>query len=297
VSLGELLADSIQNFFNLDSQFFHSIRPFLFSPGKLTVAFIHGQRKRYIHPIRLYLIISLFFFFFFSWSVNFDDLDFLADDGEAELYVETDSTGNDTLAEKGSTINIGKIDLTLGHYQFNEVDSKLFSAWIKDSRMTPDALLDSLGASHKDAFTLYLSKQVLKLGQNQPETLVKEVIRNIPVMVFFLIPVFAFFLAAIYFRSKKLYIEHLIVSFHVHCYIFFWFSLLLVTTLLPFSWLKGHEVTTLWIVVFYIFFLLLRVYKQSWLKTGVKMFVLFAFYSVVVLTAAILEVVISLAFF
>ena len=66
VSIGLLLREFLSNFFSLDSRFGRTFKPFLFSPGKLTVAFNEGRRVLYANPIRWYLVISIFHFFFMS---------------------------------------------------------------------------------------------------------------------------------------------------------------------------------------------------------------------------------------
>lgn len=50
----------------------NSIMPFLFSPGKLTNRFQDGKIKHFIHPVRLYLVLSVFYFFVISYLLSFD---------------------------------------------------------------------------------------------------------------------------------------------------------------------------------------------------------------------------------
>jgi Protein of unknown function (DUF3667) len=63
VSVKELLGDLFNNYLNFDSRFARSIIPFLFKPGLLTNTFNGGQRVFYIHPVRLYVFMSLICFF------------------------------------------------------------------------------------------------------------------------------------------------------------------------------------------------------------------------------------------
>gem|GEM_PF-2675198 len=58
-----LLGEFFDNYVSMDSRLGRSIYPFLFQPGKLTIAFNEGRRKHYSNPFRLYLIVSIFFFF------------------------------------------------------------------------------------------------------------------------------------------------------------------------------------------------------------------------------------------
>lgn len=63
ISFGIIFKEFLDTFFALDSSFFRTFKPFILRPGKLTLEFVSGKRKSYANPIRLYLIISLFYFF------------------------------------------------------------------------------------------------------------------------------------------------------------------------------------------------------------------------------------------
>lgn len=68
VSFGTLVGDFFNTYFALDSTFGRSIKPFFFKPGYLTNRYVEGKRVSYAHPVRLYLIGSLFFFFVFTMA-------------------------------------------------------------------------------------------------------------------------------------------------------------------------------------------------------------------------------------
>lgn len=57
-----LFADVGDEIFSWDSRVFQTLGPLLFLPGALTRSFWDGKRSRFVPPIRLYLICSLFFF-------------------------------------------------------------------------------------------------------------------------------------------------------------------------------------------------------------------------------------------
>ncbi|MEO1051611.1 MAG: DUF3667 domain-containing protein [Bacteroidota bacterium] len=71
VSFGTLISDFFSNYFSLDSRFGRTIKPFLFKPGYLTIMYNKGRRMAFANPVRLYLILSLFYFF----TINLADLD------------------------------------------------------------------------------------------------------------------------------------------------------------------------------------------------------------------------------
>ena len=79
VSLTELVKDIISNYFNLDTRFGRAIIPFLFKPGSLTVDFNLGHRLKYMHPLKLYIMMSLIYFFVFSWFTMPEVEDYFSD--------------------------------------------------------------------------------------------------------------------------------------------------------------------------------------------------------------------------
>lgn len=66
VSFNTLVGDFFSTYFSFDSRFVHTFKPFFIKPGELTLKYISGRRAYYAHPLRLYLIVSLFYFFVFS---------------------------------------------------------------------------------------------------------------------------------------------------------------------------------------------------------------------------------------
>src|SRR5450432_812345 len=61
-SLGSLMVDAADAFFNFDARFFQSFGLLLIKPWRLTNEFVEGKRARHVHPLRVYLIASVTFF-------------------------------------------------------------------------------------------------------------------------------------------------------------------------------------------------------------------------------------------
>jgi hypothetical protein len=55
---------------SLDSRIFRTIPVFLFQPGRITVEFLQGKRKKYMPPVRLYLFLSILFFFVVRYAAD-----------------------------------------------------------------------------------------------------------------------------------------------------------------------------------------------------------------------------------
>src|SRR5436190_1706225 len=61
-SFRHVIIDVLDSFLNWDSKFIRSIGLLLWKPGWLTNQFLEGKRVRFVHPLRLYLLVSIVFF-------------------------------------------------------------------------------------------------------------------------------------------------------------------------------------------------------------------------------------------
>lgn len=114
-----------------------------------------------------------------------------------------------------------------------------------------------------------------------PNGFIRGMIDRAPYVMFLLLPLFALLLKLLYIRRGKLYIQHLIFALHIHAFIFLTFALstgLLVSDI-PSLQTVGGWLTLVPLV--YVYFAMQHVYGQGWIKTAVKMFVLFTLYNTV----------------
>src|SRR5437764_8218244 len=89
-SFGHVIVDVLDSFLNWDSKFFGTIGLLVTRPWRLTNAFLAGQRVRYLHPARLYLLASILFFFAATYgikSAHFQAIN-LSPEGRAEIRTE-----------------------------------------------------------------------------------------------------------------------------------------------------------------------------------------------------------------
>lgn len=63
----EHLADEL---LDVDGRIFRTLRVLFTQPGQLTVDFLAGRRLRYVHPLRLFLVISGLFFLFEAQAIS-----------------------------------------------------------------------------------------------------------------------------------------------------------------------------------------------------------------------------------
>jgi len=56
------MGHSIAHYFHFESKFWQTLVPLLTKPGQLTLDYLAGKRARYIHPVSLYIFISIVYF-------------------------------------------------------------------------------------------------------------------------------------------------------------------------------------------------------------------------------------------
>src|SRR5881398_853522 len=89
-SFRHVIVDVLDSFLNWDSKFFATIGWLILRPWHLTNEFLGGRRVRYVHPLRLYLLVSILFFFvvnYWAKSIHADPSKLSADD-RADITAE-----------------------------------------------------------------------------------------------------------------------------------------------------------------------------------------------------------------
>jgi hypothetical protein len=80
-----LFSHFISDFIHYDSSFWRTLRMLFQSPGKLSLEYINGRRKRYVSPFSLYIFVSVIAFF----SISFFPVSLLGDFYKDNLSIET----------------------------------------------------------------------------------------------------------------------------------------------------------------------------------------------------------------
>ncbi|MEQ9467128.1 MAG: DUF3667 domain-containing protein [Ekhidna sp.] len=285
VSLGLLMREFTSNFFSLDSRFAHTIKPFLFSPGKITNAFIEGRRVYYANPIRWYLVISIFHFFFmakmYQPSVHdmkqrgFGDAKELSEAKFDSLYNLPDS------AHKG--------------WPLSGSQQAMVSHLVETTDLTSQEIMDSLKIKKESWVTEFVANKFIRMNQETSASLSTYLLRQIPVIVFFILPIYAFLLKLFFWR-KGLYIKHLIHSIHIHSFFFFLLGWVWVFSLIFDGFEDYGGNICILITAVYIAISFKKVYgvKIGW--SILRMFLLGMIYLFFIGIALIVGVLLSLAF-
>jgi hypothetical protein len=237
-----MITHAVADYFHFESKFFGTIKPLLLQPGYLSRLYVAGKRVCFIHPIRLYIFISIVFF-----------LVILSQGKKSPEEVEQNTTAVSTKEDMEATAKLENLEKELNNPAITQAkrDSLIkimvkefrgefykpknftgSSEWLDKKDTTVAAYENrqkSLSAKEKDNFIKhYIARRTLELQKypNAKEKIQEEILHNIPKMMFILLPLFALILKVVYFRSKKYYYEHLIYSFHVHSALFLSFLIL-----------------------------------------------------------------------
>jgi hypothetical protein len=240
--LKPLLSDFLSEIASFDSKLVRTIKPLIFQPGRLTNAYNEGKRVSYLSPLKMYLVASVIFFITLAYKLPVG-------------IIKTDQAPPER--QVGTTVKTGSSSP-------DPENMEEFERWARDPEI----------AKKQSRFERYLTQKVLHVKED-PKAFIARMLDNVPKMMFVLLPFFALILKLIYIRSRRLYVEHLIFALHCHAFVFLVIA--------------GSQLTSYWLVALgaviwmsaYLFFAMVRVYRQSFMKTLLKFGILSATYMLV----------------
>jgi len=317
-SFGHMMNHAISDYFHFDHQFFHTLKPLLFKPGKLTIDYMAGKRVQYLHPVKMYIFISLIFFLLLFKSNDENTathegkskhkkelagdqklLDSLAKDphisktnkdlillaqqeNDKELKAAENKSQNtkNIIDVKGHKAHQNQLDLFENDEDVNRSKDTTYAMYLITQAKLPDEKRDNFFVRHvhKRQYELNTSDKSIE------ETLVEGIKHAAPKMMFLLLPLFALLLKIAFWKNRKFYVEHLIYSFHFHCFVFlFWSIIMLFNLAIPNGWHIDDYVSfaAFLVVIWYSYKSLRAVYNRSSGRTITKMVGLFFSYSFV----------------
>ncbi|OHX65939.1 DUF3667 domain-containing protein [Flammeovirga pacifica] len=305
VSFSILIKEFAEEFINWDSRLLHTILPFLFNPSKLTKEYLKGKRIRYVQPFRIYFISSVIFFFVMNHLIiNPDDITISKNNNLTAAVDSIDLALNKSIKaeidqnknkQDDIDINFDASDITDSKPKFR----KIINAYKNKDDISSEYIRDSLGINS------WFESKVIEQGKHvfddNGKSFVNAALSNLSIAFMLLVPLFALFLKLLYIRKKNtdnLYIQHLILSTHLHAFSLFWFTVMLMLG----YFFKGEFITQVNVVIFLytivsIYFMLKNFYGQSWLKTIIKAQIAFGFHFFIILILSISELIISYIIF
>lgn len=258
VPVKHLIAEFFEGTLHYDTKFLKTLKYLLIRPGLLTEKFNIGQRASYVPPFRLYVFIS--FVFFFLVAINHNILNLKASNNTKETAAVRQATAE---AIKQEQLNSGSI------VRFDPQDSAL---------AVMDTTNGRIGLEFGDTGRANFLENKFSQFLNNSEQSRAKLLKNFSLMMFVLMPFFAYLLYLFYIKQRRNYVEHLMFSIHLHSFIFIVLSIvLLLNYVLPSVDLLGWVFL---IVLIYTFIALRQVYKRSFWRTFFKMIPIVLIYNI-----------------
>ena len=264
-SFGHMMNHAISDYFHFDHQFFHTLKPLVFKPGYLTNEYMAGRRAQFLHPVKMYIFISIVYFLLLFQSKTNGDLVNANENGKpiSKGIVITPSSKNVNVVN----INYEKKPNAWFHPTTKDTS---YAEYLVNQKKLPSDQQDGFPEEIWNKKTFQYRKEY---GSRAKDVFLEELKHNAPKMMFLLLPLFALILKITFWRSKKFYVEHLIYSFHFHCFLFLFFGILISLEILLPSKVFGEWATLLatFYVIWYIFRSLRVVYHRNIFRTITKM--------------------------
>jgi hypothetical protein len=292
-SFGRVFADILDSFLNWDSKFTLSLWLLMSRPWKLTIDFLSGKRVRHMHPLRLYLLISIVFFFavnYWAKSIHTDPSK-LSPKDRAEVAAELDK--EDIPPELKARIR-GALDAKNRAQPEGQSSSPSPAATITPQptvSASPSPLaspspsgdfgpLVQFDKPPSTGFERWLEQRAKeKMGEHGSKMalFIATLFRNLPYMMLCCIPLFALVLKVLYLRKGVFYIDHLIYALHIHSFAYLAIIFIVLITIGLTRTIPGTfanwMIAVLWIAfATQIFLSIRRVYRQGWFFTIFKFF-------------------------
>lgn len=269
-TLGRFLADVVDDLYSFDSRFWRTLLPLVFRPGFLSQEFLGGRRVRYLPPLRLYLVLSLLFFVTAAWLGGDDVVVVAGDDPPPAAMIDQ--------PRESPAVVVDCRELGIG------VEFPAFmDRWHLQAR---------------------LERACERIRADSGASLSSAIRENVPVMMFFFLPLVAALMKLLYLGSGRGYVEHLLVLCHFHAFFFLAGTLLSLLGAAGSAWPAvspagglGRMVLIAYLPL-YPLLAMRRVYAETWGRTLWKALVLglgYGFSLVLSFTATVLLSMLAIA--
>ena len=306
-SIRHIVADVLDSFLNWDSKFFATIGWLIARPWHLTNEFLAGRRVRYVHPLRLYLLVSILFFFVVNyWAKSIhadpsklsskDRADIAADLNDPDIPPEVKARVRRALDAKGLAQPEAQTSPSPETGVTPQPSVIASPAPLVTSPSPPGDFgpLVQFDKPPSTGFEKWLEQRAKeKMGEHGSKMalFIATLFSNLPYMMLCCIPLFALVLKVLYVRKRVFYIDHLVYALHIHSFAYLAIILIVLITIglnrsIPGTF-AGWIIAALWITfAVQVFLSIRRLYRQGWFFTVFKFF-LGGFAYLVVLTVAL----------
>jgi len=290
---------------HIEVKWFITLKYLITRPGFLSREYLHGRRVAYQHPIRLYVITSAFFFilffsFFHSNNTGIGQIGFREQHIADSLYGNWNSAREFALKNANSKEDTVEIEKALKMIAKTSLGA-LVDSLDKAKMRSPFIYMMSTSFASKDEY--YRAQQKLPIHQKdswiekmiiqkkiEVSQKIKEdpdgffdfsfniLIHKVPQLLFVSLPLFALLLKFLYWRQGVYYSEHVIFSAHLYVFtfvsLFIYFTFSKLQQLYHWGWIRYALAVCILYIVFYTFMAMKSFYRQGFLKTLGKYFLL-----------------------
>ncbi len=287
-SLGSVVLEFLREMFELDSRLFRTLRLLFFKPGSLTREFSRNRRVSFVSPVRLYIFASFVFFLLLSLAGDFGNVGAMGmTEEDAEDAVAQPS---DSVAQPPTEERLAAFMAALPPEQQRKADDILRRP---EGDVGRRIILS--GAAEEFEEWNWIG-QLFALGVidilHDPSVVRQRLLANMPIAMFFVLPVLGVVLAIFHLRKKKrFYVEHLVFAIHIQTFTFLVYAIVL---LLPDEGLGGLiRAGCLLIPYPYFVIALRRYYENGWVLSVAKSVGVYMLYSLVLLPAFVISVFVT----
>ena len=311
LSLWGLTRDVVGDLLNADSRVWRTLWPLAFRPGLLTQEFLRGRRASYTPPFRMYLVLSLVFFVVASLTDPGSEVALQLDEGGTNIQIrDGQQTAEppepvppaapsapaapgaqptldaetrrlvDAVIERLPESERAKArrELEADLAQASPADLAAANRFIADPCSEENFMIDV--GPVLEQYEPRLREACRKIMADQ-QSFGRALFENIPKMMFIFLPLIAAVMRALYVRSGRYYVEHLLFVVHFHAFFFLAGIVVLLLERLAESvagplatGINAAQAALGTALVFYVPWYLLkamrRVYAQGWWKTVPK---------------------------
>jgi len=266
-----LVHDLFGYFFFYDYKLKNSIKTLLFNPGKLSLDFIKGKKAEYIHPIRLFFIISLLYFALSSIYEKYNSTNQI----DITTNTSVDNNNENNFYNLLEITDSTTIDTNLIYNANNDKVSlfKLSLIEIKNNnKITKNELFNKYNINHTilNNFTFSKAKEFANVNLDNFFGVIDT---KFKMLVFLFMPFFAFFLLILHYKKDIYYYEHLIFTYHTQTALFLMLTIAeLFIFIFPFIDFYLSLFVNLIVFPIYLYFALRKFYQYNTITRTILMF-------------------------
>lgn len=297
-----MIVDFVGTIVTFDTRLVKTLVAVLFKPARLTKDFLEGKRARYMPPFRFYLFISFVMFLLIS-KMTSDSIegknitgDFSSDElaDKAVALVDSIEHSEDSLSisikeEVKRELAAANIDTA----SLNLNDSNEVFPGYNGIAEGIEAIKEEANKPENESNSKW--RRNIKKIVDYPELYMNKLYQYASWAFFLFMPVFAFLLWISFFRSRPLFIGHLIFALNIHSFIFTITTIVLLVNLIIPGKNVYPEGYLFCLVPVYQVVGARSLYRKSWVKSFFKMSLVWMMYSFIWIIGAI--VIAALAFF